>query len=46
MTLLEERDVLMQEADQLSMEPGVRNHWVVVWSDNPNVSWLTADPVT
>ena len=46
MTLVAERAVLTQEADQLSMEPGVGNHWVLVWSDNPNVSWLPAHPMT
>jgi hypothetical protein len=46
MTLVAERAVLTQEADQLSMEPGEGNHWVLVWSDNPNVSWLPAHPMT
>lgn len=46
MTLVAERAVLRQEANQLSMEPGVGNHWVLVWSENPNVSWLPAYPMT
>jgi hypothetical protein len=46
MTLDAERAVLTQEADQLSMEPGVENHWVFIWSDIPTVSWLPAHPMT
>lgn len=46
MTLVAERAVLTRGADQLSMEPGGGNHWVLVWSDNPNASWLPAHPMT
>jgi hypothetical protein len=37
-----EAALLTQEADQLTMETGVGNHWALVWSDNPKVSWLPA----
>jgi hypothetical protein len=32
MTLVAERTVLTQQAEELSMEPGVGNHWMLVWS--------------
>ena len=37
-TLVADKAVLTQEAGELSMEPGVGNHWALVWCDNPNVS--------
>lgn len=35
----------MQEADQLSIEPGVGAHWRLDWSDSPTLSWLPAHPM-
>ena len=36
--LIEKRAVVTWGAGQFSMEPGVGNHWALVWCDNPNVS--------
>jgi hypothetical protein len=46
MALIQKRAVLTQEADQLSMETGVGKHWMLVWCENPNVSWFPAHPIT
>jgi hypothetical protein len=43
--LVGEAALLTQQAKQLSMESGLGNHWGLVWSDNPNVSWLPAHPM-
>ena len=45
MALVGEVAVLTQQAEQLSMESGLGNHWDLVWCDNPNVSWLPAHPM-
>ena len=45
MSLVTGRAVLTDKGDLLSMQPGVGNHWVLVWSDNLNVSRLPAHPM-
>jgi hypothetical protein len=46
MTLVPERAVLTQEADQLSMKLGEVNDRVLIWPDNPNDSWLPSHRMT
>jgi hypothetical protein len=46
MTLVTDRAVLTQEADQLSMQLGTGCHGDLVWSDSPTLSWLPAHPMT
>jgi len=38
MTLIKKRTVLTQEADQLSMEPGMGCHWGLDWFRSPKFS--------
>ena len=46
MTLIKKRTVLTQQADQLSMEPGMGCHWGLDWFRSPKFSWLPAHPMT
>jgi hypothetical protein len=46
MAFVADRAVLTQEADELSMKPGVGIHEGLVWCRNPNLSWLPAHPMT
>ena len=45
MAFVADRAVLMQEAGELSMEPGVGIHEGLVWCENPNLSWIRAHPM-
>lgn len=42
--LVDELDVLTQEADQLTMEPGLGIHGGLVWFRSPTLPWLPAHP--
>jgi len=46
MTLVTDRTVLTQKADQLSMQLGKGCHGDLVWSDSPTLSWLPAHPIS
>jgi len=42
--LIGEPDVLTQDGDQLTMEPGLGIHEGLDWSDNPKLPWLPDHP--
>jgi hypothetical protein len=46
MTLVANRAVLTQEADQLSMQLGTGCHGDLVWFRSPTLSWLPAHPIS
>jgi len=46
MTLVTDRTVLTQEADQLSMQLGKGCHGDLVWFRSPTLSWLSAHPLS
>lgn len=46
MTLIGKGAVLTEEADQLTMEPGMGCHRDLVWFRSPTLSWLPAHPMT
>ena len=46
MTLVTDRTVLTQEADQLSMQLGKGCHRVLVWFRRPTLTWLLAHPIS
>jgi hypothetical protein len=45
MTVVNNRAVLTEEGDQLSMEPGTGCHGDLVWFRSPTLSWLHAHPI-
>ena len=46
MTLVTDRTVLTQEADQLSMDAGRGCHGDLDWFRSPTLSWLPAHPIS